>query len=93
VTAINNAAPLSQMLNNAFGKFDRDGDGLVSQDEMNSTGVLMLADLSRSIGDRSCDLAQGRRRQVLMARGSDCFVAAPLLFSAMATLEDRPLWR
>ncbi|CAN7531090.1 hypothetical protein LJR098_004983 [Rhizobium sp. LjRoot98] len=78
--------PLSQMLNNAFGKFERDGDGklnsdefktfneilkpgidtdeqgkptidysermehdgdgLISQDEMNSKGVLMPADLS-----------------------------------------------
>ena len=85
MTTINNASPLSQMLNNAFGKFDKDGDGklnsdefktfneilkpgiatdeqgkptvdysermdhdsdgLVSQDEMNSTGLLMPADL------------------------------------------------
>nr|WP_299501613.1 EF-hand domain-containing protein [uncultured Rhizobium sp.] len=85
MTTINNASPLSQMLNNAFGKFDKDGDGklnsdefktfneilkpgiatdeqgkptvdysermdhdsdgLVSQDEMNTTGLLMPADL------------------------------------------------
>ena len=85
MTTINNASPLSQMLNNAFEKFDKDrdgklnsdefktfneilkpgiatdekgkptvdysermdhdSDGLVSQDEMNSTGLLMPADL------------------------------------------------
>ena len=85
MTTINNASPLSQMLNKAFEKFDRDGDGklnadefkkfneilkpgiavdkegkptidysermdhdgdkLISQDEMNSTPLLMPADL------------------------------------------------
>ncbi len=85
MTTINNASPLSQMLNKAFEKLDRDGDGklnseefktfneilkpgiatddhgtptidysepmdhdgdgLVSQDEMNSTGLLMPAEL------------------------------------------------
>ncbi|MCW0001006.1 hypothetical protein OE766_22490 [Pararhizobium sp. YC-54] len=71
LTSINNANPLSQMLNNAFAKFDKDGDGkpgiandeqgkptvdysermdpdgdgLVSQDEMNTTGLLKPAAL------------------------------------------------
>ena len=30
---INNASPLSQMLNNAFGKFNKDGDGKLNSDE------------------------------------------------------------
>ena len=33
MTTINNASPLSQMLNNAFGKFDKDGDGKLNSDE------------------------------------------------------------
>ncbi len=85
MTSIGNSTPLSQMLNNAFAKFDRDGDGklnsdefkkfneilkpsiavddsgtptidygermdhdgsgMVSQEEMNTTGLLMPADL------------------------------------------------
>jgi hypothetical protein len=114
VTTINNATPLSQMLNNAFEKFDKDrdgklnadefktfneilkpgiatdeqgkptvdysermdhdGDGLVSQDEMNSTGVLMPADL--------CDPSLKSMLDYLLLK------ADPLAIEAATLLQD-----
>ncbi len=114
MTTINNASPLSQMPNNAFGKFDRDGDGklnfdefkafneivkpgiatdekgkptidysermdhdgdgLVSQDEMNATGVLMPADL--------CDPSLKSMLDFLLLK------ADPLAIEAASLLKD-----
>jgi hypothetical protein len=68
-------------------RMDHDGDGLVSQDEMNTTGLEAGGPLrsepeinaglpssqGKSVGDRSCYFARERSRQVLMAKGSDCF--------------------
>jgi hypothetical protein len=114
VTSINNASPLSQMLNNAFAKFDKDGDGklnsnefkkfneilkpgtateeqgkptvdysgrmdhdgdgLLSQDEMNTTGLLMPAAL--------CDSSLKSMRDYLLLK------ADPSALEAAALLED-----
>lgn len=36
-----NSTPLSQMLNNAFAKFDRDGDGKLNADEFNEFNEIL----------------------------------------------------
>lgn len=41
MTTINNATPLSQMLNNAFEKFDKDRDGKLNSDEFKTFNEIL----------------------------------------------------
>ncbi len=41
MTTINNARPLSQMLNNEFAKFDKDGDGKLNSDEFKTFNEIL----------------------------------------------------
>ncbi|SOC90315.1 EF-hand domain pair [Rhizobium sp. AN5] len=41
MTTINNASPLSQMLNNEFAKFDKDGDGKLNSDEFKTFNEIL----------------------------------------------------
>lgn len=41
MTSIGHSTPLSQMLNNAFAKFDRDGDGKLNADEFKTFNEIL----------------------------------------------------
>ncbi len=41
MTSINNTNPLSQMLNNAFAKLDRNGDGKLNSDEFKTFNEIL----------------------------------------------------
>ncbi|MDS7598376.1 hypothetical protein [Agrobacterium tumefaciens] len=46
MTTTNNASPLSQMLNNAFEKFDRDGGGKLTSDEFKTFNEILKPDIA-----------------------------------------------
>ena len=59
MTSINNTTPLSQMLNNAFAKFDRDGDGKLDSDEFRTFNEILKPGIATDEqGDPTVDYSE-----------------------------------